>query len=166
LHVLIQAIESKTLDFRLDVVGSLKSEPGYARELQRQVESFGLKSNVSFHGSLDHERLAEFLRSAHVLVVPSSYEGYGIAYLEGMAFGLPAIGTTAGAAPEIIADGETGFLIAPGDASTLAARLEILARDRELLARLSLNALRRYRAQPKWPQTAGAIRAFLERRLG
>ena len=105
------------------------------------------------------------LKQAHVLVVPSSYEGFGIVYLEGMAFGLPAIGTTAGAASEIIADSETGYLIAPDDAKTLAARLALLANDRDLLARMSVNALRRYEAQPKWEQTAGQIREFLFERI-
>ncbi len=80
-------------------------------------------------------------------------------------FGLPAIGTTAGAAGEIIRDGETGFLIRPDDAPTLAARLENLAADRALLTRLSLNALERCRQQPKWKQTAGEIRQFLVERI-
>jgi glycosyltransferase involved in cell wall biosynthesis len=96
-----------------------------------------------------------------VLAVPSSYEGFGIAYLEGMSFGLPAIGTTAGAASEIITDGVDGYLVRPEDPETLAARLSVLARDRALLERLSLNALERYRRQPKWEETAARIRAFL-----
>ncbi len=93
--------------------------------------------------------------------MPSSYEGFGIVYLEGMAFGLPAIGTTAGAASEIISDGENGYLIPPDDAATLAERLSTLARDRDLLARMSVKALERYRQQPRWEQTAGRIRDFL-----
>jgi glycosyltransferase involved in cell wall biosynthesis len=101
------------------------------------------------------------LKSAQVLVVPSSYEGFGIVYLEGMAFGLPAIGTTAGAASEIISDGENGYLIPPDDAKLLAKRLLTLADDRELLARMSLNALKRYRQQPTWEETVGEIRDFL-----
>ena len=80
-------------------------------------------------------------------------------------FGLPAIGTTAGAAGEIISDGETGYLVAPDDAETLAARLTALASDRALLARMSLNALRRYQQQPTWKQTAGEIRDFLRKRI-
>lgn len=45
-------------------------------------------------------------KNAHTLIVPSSYEGFGIVYLEGMSFGLPAIGTTAGAASELVQDVE------------------------------------------------------------
>ncbi len=86
------------------------------------IEQNNLSSFVSLHGSLDKEPLIEKLKQAHVLVVPSSYEGYGIVYLEGMCFGLPAIGTTAGAAGEIIKDGQTGYLIEPNDLASLSAR--------------------------------------------
>ena len=78
-----------------------------------------------------------------------------------MGFGLPAIGTTAGAAGEVIRDGETGFLIPPEDVNMLAERLSALASQRELLVRLSIHALRRYQGQPSWEQTAQAIREFL-----
>ncbi len=95
------------------------------------------------------------------MVVPSSYEGFGIVYLEGMGFGLPAIGTTAGAASEVITHGEDGYLIEPDDADTLASHINELASNRELLLSLSLNALKRYKSQPRWDETAKNIREFL-----
>jgi glycosyltransferase involved in cell wall biosynthesis len=67
---------------------------------------------------------------------------------------------------EIISDGENGYLIRPDDSKTLAKRLSILKNDRELLARLSLNALRRYRQQPTWEETAGRIQDFLQEIVG
>ena len=103
----------------------------------------------------------EKLRQAHVLVVPSSYEGFGIVYLEGMCFGLPAIGTTAGAAAEVIDDGKTGYLIKPNDSASLSVRLRSLAEDRGLLTRLSINARQRYLRQSSWETTAESIRDFL-----
>ncbi len=96
-----------------------------------------------------------------MLVVPSSYEGFGIVYLEGMCFGLPAIGTTAGAAGEIIDPGKTGYLIAPDDVKTLAGHLNSLAKDRNLLLHLSINARERYLRQPLWTGAARNIRDFL-----
>jgi glycosyltransferase involved in cell wall biosynthesis len=95
------------------------------------------------------------------MVVPSSYEGFGIVYLEGMGFGLPAIGTMAGAAGEIITHGEDGYLIEPDDASALTGHLHELATNRDVLLKLSLNAVRRYQQQPKWNATAKSIRDFL-----
>jgi len=164
LHTLLDALfilHAKRLSFILDVIGSLNSETQYAQEMQQQVSTLGLQSSVFFHGVLDNDPLKQMLRRAHVLNVPSSYEGFGIVYLEGMAFGLPAIGTTAGAASEIIEDGKTGYLIAPDDSQTLAARIASLANDRNLLTKMSINALRRYQDQPKWEKTAGQIREFL-----
>ena len=99
------------------------------------------------------------------MVVPSSYEGFGIVYLEGMGFGLPAIGTTLGAAGEIITHGEDGYLIEPGDLTALARHLSELAANRDLLLKLSLNAVKRHRAQPKWEETAKSIRNFLRQRI-
>ncbi len=163
LHTLLEALRRLRGAVHLDVIGSLTSDLSYAKAMQSLAATVnGPQSTVSFHGPLDNLPLVEKLKSAHVLAVPSSYEGFGIVYLEGMAFGLPAIGTTAGAAGEIIRDGETGFLVAPDDAATLAARLDVLSADRARLARMGLAALQRYQRQPAWSQTAGEIRQFLQ----
>ncbi len=161
LHTLLKALRHQTLDIRLNVVGSLTSDPAYAHNTMKQVADYGLSSIVHFHGSLDNQPLIELLKQSHVLVVPSSYEGFGIVYLEGMGFGLPAIGTTAGAAGEIISDGENGYLIQPDDAKVLAKYLSDIVSDRNLLTQFSVNALKRFRQQPKWEQTAERIRSFL-----
>jgi len=161
LHILLKAIGIQPSGLRIDVVGSLASEPKYIGQIQKIIEQNNLSSFIFLHGSLDKEPLIEKLRQAHVLVVPSSYEGYGIVYLEGMGFGLPAIGTTAGAAGEIIEDGQTGYLIEPNDSAALFAKLKLLAEDRELLTRLALNARTRYLRQPSWQTTAEGIRNFL-----
>ncbi len=161
LHTLVKAVTGQRSKVRVEVVGGLSAEPRYAEEMRKFVTVNGLSSVVTFHGALDNEPLIEMYRQSHVLVVPSSYEGFGIVYLEGMGFGLPAIGTTAGAAGEVIAHGEDGFLIEPEDAVTLGRILDELAKDRQLLARLSVNALKRYRSQPRWEETAGKLREFL-----
>jgi glycosyltransferase involved in cell wall biosynthesis len=139
----------------------LKAEPKYAEEMQKFVMVNGLSSKVKFHGALDNEPLIEMYKQSHVMVLPSSYEGFGIVYLEGMGFGLPAIGTTAGAASEIITHGKDGYLIEPDDTETLSHILSELATNRELLLELSLNAIDRYKSQPKWDETAKSVREFL-----
>jgi glycosyltransferase involved in cell wall biosynthesis len=161
LFTLLEATRLSTFDLRLDIVGSLTSEPEYAKQMQEYIAQNNLSSIVFLHGSLNNQPLIEKLKSAHVLVVPSSYEGFGIVYLEGMGFGLPAIGTTAGAAGEVIRDGVDGFLIQPGDAHSLATKLQIMNERRDVLVQMSLAARTRYLAQPKWNQTANQIREFL-----
>lgn len=169
LHTLLRAVagvalslsKGQTSKVRVEAVGGLTAEPKYAEEMRRFAAVNGLSSAITFHGTLDNEPLVEMYRRAHLMVVPSSYEGFGIVYLEGMGFGLPAIGTTAGAAGEVITHGRDGYLIEPDDAVTLARILDELASDRELLVRLSLNALKRYKSQPRWEETARKIREFL-----
>ena len=152
--------------FRLDVVGSHEFDRAYARKARQQAAALGEASAVRFHGVLENENLQERLQDADILAVPSSYEGFGIVYPEGMAFGLPAIGTTGGAAGEVIRHGENGYLIAPGDTAALHAHLSALQADRDLLARLSVQAVESYREMPPWAQGAGAIVDFLAGMVG
>ncbi len=162
LHTLLEAVGNQKSKVILNVIGSLTSEPEYVKRSQTYVSTNNLSSFVYFHGALDNEPLIEMLKQAHVLIVPSSYEGFGIVYLEGMGFGLPAIGTTAGAAGEIIEHGKTGYLIEPNDSSMLATHISQLASDRGLLGQLSINARNRYAQQPSWNETANQIRNFLQ----
>jgi glycosyltransferase involved in cell wall biosynthesis len=165
LHTLLEAVKRLLPNTVLDVVGSLDAESGYARQIRKFILENHLSAAVHCHGPLDKGLLVQKLRQAHVLAVPSSYEGFGIVYLEGMCFGLPAIGTTAGAANEIIADGVDGFLIEPENAGELTDRLKVLNERRDLLLQMSLAARERYLRQPKWDETAGRIRDFLLKRI-
>ena len=159
LHTLIDAVRGLNSKVQVDVVGSLNVEPEYAREMQARATPL---FSFFFHGALDAAPLIEKLKAAHVLVVPSSYEGFGIVYLEGMGFGLPAIGTDLGAAREIISDGVDGFIVRAGDAVELATRLKVLAEQRGTLIRMGQAARARFLRQPAWEQTAESIRQFLK----
>jgi glycosyltransferase involved in cell wall biosynthesis len=162
LHTLLEALEQlETPHWHLSVVGSPSIDAAYARRVRQQVQRGSLSTGVTFHGALHDDALSQLLRSSHLLAVPSSYEGFGIVYLEGMSFGLPAIATTGGAAGEIITHQQDGFLIPPEDPQTLAAHLRCLAEDRQKLKEMSLAARLRYLAHPTWDDSMGAIRQFL-----
>lgn len=161
LHNLIAAMQQLPSGLcQLTVAGSLEAAPAYARRVRQQATRAGLQDRVAFLGSQPEEALAELLRRQHVLAVPSSYEGYGIVYLEGMGFGLPAIGTTGGAAVEIITHAQDGWLTPPEDPAALAQALQQLS-DRSVLQACSLRARERYRQQPTWDQSGLGIRNFL-----
>lgn len=162
LHVLLKALERLPADsFRLEVIGRMDVDPAYVKEMRSLIHRLGLSGSVQLNGLLDGTALAEKLAHAQVMVIPSFYEGFGIAILEGMAFGLPVIGSLAGAMPRLISDGENGYLIQTGDDEMLAQHLTDLAVDRQNLMRLSLNALHHYRSQPTWGQSMQHIREFL-----
>jgi glycosyltransferase involved in cell wall biosynthesis len=162
LHVLLEALRSLPPEtWALTVAGSLEMDASYAHAMVRRAVDFGLASRVEFVGPLVEAAVAQAFRTHHVLVVPSLYEGYGIVYLEGMGFGLPAVGTTAGAAREIITSGQDGYLVLPGDHQALAGSLDGLARDRDRLAKMGETALKRFLQHPTWDQTGAQIRNFL-----
>jgi glycosyltransferase involved in cell wall biosynthesis len=162
LHTLIEALTRLPKDScSLDVIGNTGNYPAYTRRIHRRVKQLGLADRVRLMGSQQDDAMANLLRGSQVLVVPSSYEGFGIVYLEGMGFGLPAVGTTQGAAAEIIDTGENGYLIDPEDSATLAAILEKLHLDRQHLSTLSLAAHQRYHQFPGWKQSMETVRAFL-----
>jgi glycosyltransferase involved in cell wall biosynthesis len=81
--------------------------------------------------------------------------------LEGMGFGLPAIGTTSGAARETITDGVNGYLVPPNDPATLADRLQTLAADRAKLVQMSLAAREQFLARPSWDDSIARVRQTL-----
>lgn len=167
LHVLFDGLAIlEPNQWRLTVIGGEGAEPAYARRIREQVRDCGWDENVQFLGTLQKDSLARELRNQDILVVPSSYEGFGIVYLEGMGFGLPAIATTAGAAQEIIRDGETGFLIPPGDAEALAKHLQTLWMDRERLLAMSLAAREHFSHASTWNDMTEKVRRFLVEVVG
>ncbi len=162
LHTLLDALATIPAGLcELDIAGSPNADPAYARRVRQQVQWLGLKKTVRFHGALADAALSALFAQAQVMVTPSSYEGFGIVYLEGMSFGLPAIASTAGAAHELITPDENGFLIKPESSTELALHLHNLAKDRPMLGRMGLAARRRYESFPSWEQSAAQIREFL-----
>ena len=160
LHVLLAALAGVRADWRLSVVGRA-ANPAYAWRMAALAARPPLAGRVTWRGALSDAALAVEMAAAQVMVVPSDYEGFGIVYLEGMAFGLPAIATTGGAAAEIVTDGVDGFLVPPGDAATLAERVAALAGDRARLTQMSAAAHAHFARQPAWDDSCAAIRAFL-----
>jgi glycosyltransferase involved in cell wall biosynthesis len=145
----------------LTVVGSTAADPAYARRVRRRVEQLRLQASVRFQGALDGLALHRTMIEAQVLAVPSTYEGYGMAYLEGMGCGLPPIAGTEGGASEFIRHTWNGLRIEPDDPPALAVHLAALHTDRARLARMSLAALDTYLAHPTWEDTGSTIHRFL-----
>jgi N-acetyl-alpha-D-glucosaminyl L-malate synthase BshA len=129
--VRILAEVRKTVDARLLMVGD-GPERGPAEQLARQL---GVSAYIEFTGKQNHvERL---IRQAHVLLMPSEMESFGLAALEAMACGVVPLGTRVGGVPELISDGVDGFLEAVGDTERLAARATQLLTDHDLFTRMA-----------------------------
>lgn len=83
------------------------------------------------------------MQALDILLLPSYWEGFGIVLIEAMAAGKPAISTDTSSMPEIIVDGETGFVVPPGDAEALAARAMHLLRHAALREKFGFAARQR-----------------------
>ena len=124
-HFLLQSfarIADEIKDAKLVLIGKTDDD-GYAKALTRMTERLGLDQRVTFMGPKTQSELAEFMAAAEDLVLPSLSEALGRVVLEAMACGTPVIGSAVGGIPDMIQDGETGFLIPPGDVRALAGRL-------------------------------------------
>ena len=134
----------------LRIVGRMDVDAKYAAGIRHLAMHPALKDRVVFLGNLGDKELENEFRRGQILVVPSEYEGFGIVYLEGMGFGLPAVATTAGGAMEIIQEGKNGRLVAPESPERLAEALGSLVCNRDELLRMSLAARERYEEFPGW----------------
>ena len=124
----------KTVDARLLMVGD-GPERGPAEQLARQL---GVGASAEFVGKQNHvERL---IRRAHVILMPSEMESFGLAALEAMACGVVPVATNVGGVPELITDGVDGCLEAVGDIDSLAARATEILTDPALHASMATAA--------------------------
>jgi glycosyltransferase involved in cell wall biosynthesis len=111
---------------------------GPAEHLARELH---IAAHVSFLGKQNHvERLIPL---AHVLLMPSEMESFGLVALEAMACGVAPVATRVGGVPELITHGETGFMEQPGDIAAQAARVVELLSDPVLHARITESGRRR-----------------------
>lgn len=147
--------------WELSVVGSLDFDRGYAAAIRKRIASLRLEHKIRLLGTLSDTELRYLLRQSDVIAMPFAFEGFGIIYLEAMAYGVPALASSSGGAGEIVRHEETGYLFDPGDLKSLTIRLREMIHERDKLLRLSLAARRHYDNFPTWKQSAAKIRNFL-----
>jgi len=101
----------------------------YREEFESRHADAAWFDRVTFHGHVDDEQLWQAYQDADVFVAPSRFESFGLIFLEAMAASLPVVALSAGAAPELIAHGDTGFLVEPDVPGALSEALTTLAGD-------------------------------------
>jgi glycosyltransferase involved in cell wall biosynthesis len=149
------------LPWRLTIAGPRDRNLDYAAEVEAMVSALGLSHRVTLAGAVAPERLAGLYGAADLFVLASRYEGYGMAFTEAIAHGIPVVGTTAGAIPEAVPVG-AGVLVPPDDAVALTGALRPLIADRAAREALAAGALAQAARLPTWAQSAAAFAAALE----
>jgi len=134
---LIKAIPL-VLKERADTYFLICGEGSLASKIEKIVKS--LKTNVKLMRWIPHEEVPYLLNELKMLVLPSYTEGLPNIILEAMACGTPVLTTPVGAVPDIIKDGETGFLLKSNDPKCIANRIVELLGKPKLLEKVSVNA--------------------------
>lgn len=131
----------------------------YEARLRRRAAQSRVR--VTFHGNIDHDDLELIYRRSDIFALTSvnhrhSVEGFGLAYLEASAFGLPIVGHDVGGVSEAVLHGRTGILVPPGDHAALAAALERLIRSETLRRELGENGAH-WARQHSWRDSARVL---------
>jgi glycosyltransferase involved in cell wall biosynthesis len=171
-------IEALPKDTMLTIAGTPDHDPhpperGYSKLLTRLAE----ERDVRFLGRVGDEELAALYRQARVFVLPSVHETcygkrvaipelLGLSLLEAMASGTPVIATNVGGLPEAVADGQTGFVVEPGNIAEMRARLEQLLDDDQLVSDMGNRARQHVVEHFTWDKCADRCLAVYEDLMG
>lgn len=109
--------------------------------VQQQVKEYRLSDDVIFLGEQDY--LETLMSCADLFILPSEQESFGLVALEAQSCGVPVISTPAGGVPEVVADGETGFLLPVGEISSMAGKALQILNDSKLAATFQKQARQR-----------------------
>lgn len=147
------------LPWRLVIVGDCSRSLETVLRLRADIASHGLEGRIVFHGVVTREELASLYARSDVFVLPSRFEGYGMAFTEAIAHGVPVVSTTAGALVETVPAG-SGILVPPDDAGAVADALQRLIeqpQERERLAACARGAI-----FPSWREQGAHFARILE----
>jgi glycosyltransferase involved in cell wall biosynthesis len=161
--VLIAALATLTdLSWRLTIAGDRTRDRNAAARLDADIVRHALGDRIAAPGAVSPQRLAALYAEADVFALASHFEGYGMAYAEAIAHGLPVIGTSAGAIPDTVPP-DAGLLVDPGGSFALAKALRRVIGDADLRRRLASAARAAAPQLPTWRHSAEIFARALER---
>ena len=148
----------KHLQWQARFVGGENFDGAWAAHLRRRVAREQLDDRIHFVGQVADP--AEEFHRADLFVLPSRFEGYGMAFAEALACGLPVVGAHAGAVPDLVPP-DAGILVPPEDPNPLAAAISRLLTDANLREQLRAGARRAGLSLPTWESSARVIGQLL-----
>jgi phosphatidylinositol alpha-1,6-mannosyltransferase len=142
---------------QLVAVGSGDDVP----RLRAVAAEYGVAEAVHFFEGISREQLAACYAHSEIFALPSTGEGFGIVFIEAMAFGRPVLGVAAGGVTDIVEDGMNGILIPPKEPPALARSLGRLLRDSNLRSQLGQKGIESVREKYRFPVLEGNLERIL-----
>jgi glycosyltransferase involved in cell wall biosynthesis len=133
--------------------------------LEARATVLGIAERVTITGHIAPQDVAKRLAESDVFVMASFAEGVPVVLMEAMASELPVVATRIAGIPELVEDGVNGFLVAPGDAAGLAARIDPLLENPELRTRLGRAGRAKVKAEFETGQETAKLKSLFERVL-
>jgi glycosyltransferase involved in cell wall biosynthesis len=127
--------ESEFTDVELLIAGSGRQQ----KALERQANELGVADDVHFLGHVSRNRLPGLYSSADLTLFLSTYEGFGLVFMESLAAGTPVIGAAVGGFPDLVTDGQEGILI-ERDAKAIGQAIDSLGVDSERIKQMGHHA--------------------------
>lgn len=160
--VLVGALATlRELPWQLTVAGDRMRNPPCAAQIDADIADHTLSDRIAMLGAVSSQRLAELYAGADVFALASRFEGYGMAYTEAIAHGLPVIGTSAGATADTVPSG-TGILVPPDNVPAFAQALARVISDRNERERFAAAARAAASKLPTWQDSAKIFSRVLE----
>lgn len=158
--VLLDALAAlkKTLDFRCTLIG----DGPLRREVEQRINTLGLQDQVTLAGSLPHDEVVGWYDQADAVVLSSFSEGVPVVLMEAMQRGRPVVATWVGGIPELVSHGESGLLVAPGNADALNQALHTLLSDHAMADRMGRAAAQIVRNSFNESQSADELIAMFK----
>lgn len=159
---LIAALDAcADLEWRLTCAGPTDRDSKTTAAVARALDAAGLADRVALAGAVRGAALDGLYAAADLFVLASHYEGYGMAFAEAMARGLPVIASGGGAVGDTVPD-SAGLVVAPGDTAALTGALRALIADPGLRAAKAAGAFAAGQALPVWPTAAARFAAAVD----
>ncbi len=149
-------------DLVYTIIGDGPLRPALEQFAARQ----GVVNAVRFLGFVSEQELQQQYARADLFIMPSRGEGFGFVFLEAMAYGVPAIGGNMDATPEVIVDGETGYLVNPTSVDAIVQAAARLLGDKELREQMGQAAARHVRKNFGFPLFKRRLLTYLEELRG
>jgi glycosyltransferase involved in cell wall biosynthesis len=161
-RVLVEALSGiAELDWHCHIAGSLERDPDETAALRNCIARAKLEGRIVLLGTLDDDRLETEYDRATLFVLPSHFEGYGMAFAEALAHGLPVVACSGSAAVSTV-PAAAGVFVPAGDSERLAAALRRLLSSPAEIGKRSDAAWEHAKRLPRWRDTAAKIAAALE----
>jgi glycosyltransferase involved in cell wall biosynthesis len=134
----VALLRKRGVPVRLTIAGEDdRGGTGYRHDLQRLIGELGVAQHVELLGAVDEGEVVTRLWSSHLFVLASHHEPLGVAIMEAMAAGVPAVVTRGGGVSELVTDGVDGVMVEPRDVAALADAMARVLQDPSLARRLS-----------------------------